>query len=682
MVNWGDPAGAQPGGEDSTAGEVIVKDAENVTRTLSHNVSSSAVRTRYDPRLERVEVALTQEIDADYMRVDFGGDATARARLNEKGDRVVLGSSDLWLSGEAEDLTRQLYAEGAFEGGPGGFSGVSYGDEVNVTVSAVEEGVGEVVFEETETLGHGEVNAQVDYLFDSTENQLRVVYASNVNADHVDVTFSLGGNISKVRLHNPGDEARISSDYGKVETLGSAENLMRKEIADAVRQYDRYRDEEVNLSDVADEAGGALSDVGSYDDIQNQIDSLKSQSSLSDEQQSRLSALMEARRELRVTEAGSLSLEELKETYLDYVGQVEEMDDVDSFDSLLNDNVFDNDVLSEQGQFLTDDDDNIPDVSQSYDRPTRGELLSVRAVAKVEREVAPSGIRRRAGVQTEVLDVSGEFRDGGYTELGGSVNGDPITVTSESSGFSDGSTVSETVGSLDTEAIADRVAEAANRLRADTSGYTPELERTHGMDKAAQEHADRMENNIDESEEINAIRSGDIPADTNERNRIQRYIRNAATACHTGGETNSLYTQGSYVALTDDVEGIIERTSVSTTTVNTESMAPVTVPNYALPLSEAYIYDAWTAGGENVAAFSYTSLVESGAIDRNASTAEVADAILESPDDIPEDAPEYDGLLDRGSFTDTMTDSSYEHHGIGVAVDDDTGVIYVTQSFC
>ncbi|MFP4189123.1 MAG: hypothetical protein ACLFR5_06940, partial [Halobacteriales archaeon] len=211
MVNWGDPAEAQPGGENSTAGDVIVKDAENVSRSLSHNVSSSAVQTRYNPRLERVEVELTRDIDADYVRVDFAGDTTARARLNEEGDRVVLSSSDLWVGGEAEDMTRELYAQDDFEGGPGGFAGVSYGDEVNVTASAVEDGTGEVVFQETETLGHGEVNAQVDYLFDSAENQVRVVYASNVNADHVDVSFTLGDdNISKVRLHEPGDEARIS----------------------------------------------------------------------------------------------------------------------------------------------------------------------------------------------------------------------------------------------------------------------------------------------------------------------------------------------------------------------------------------------------------------------------------------------------------------------------------------
>jgi hypothetical protein len=184
------------------------------------------------------------------------------------------------------------------------------------------------------------------------------------------------------------------------------------------------------------------------------------------------------------------------------------------------------------------------------------------------------------------------------------------------------------------------------------------------MDNAAQEHADRMENNINEDEELDSIRSGSVPAETDERNRIQRYVRNAATACHTGGGANSAYTQGSYVALTDDVEGIIEDAGTAYTRVNAEGMAPVTVPNYALPLSEAYIYDSWTAGDENVAAYVYSDLVNG-----TASSTEVADEIVSR-------------MTENGEFAGTMTDSSYEHQGVGVSVDEDTGVIYVTQSFC
>ncbi|MCX2818398.1 hypothetical protein EGH25_03400 [Haladaptatus sp. F3-133] len=674
IVNWGDPAEAQPGGEDSTAGEVIVKDAENVTRTLSHNVSSSAIRTRYDPRLERVEVALTQSIDADYMRVDFAGDTTARARLNEEGDRAVLGSSDLWLGGEAEDLTRELYRQGAFEGGPGGFAGASYGDTVNITVSAVDGGVGEVVFQETETIGHGEVNAQVDYLFDSSQNQVRVVYASNVNADYVDVTFRLGGdNISKVRLHNPGDEARISSDYGKTDTLGTAENRMYEEIKDAVQQYDRYRNEDTNFSEIADDAGGALSGIGGYDGIIDELDGLRA-GSMSKEEQKRFDALLDARRDLRVTESGDLSLEEITRTYLEYTGQVQETDDIDDFDSVLDDSVFDDDLLSNAGTFLTDgnggddDDDNgnndIPEISQMYDRPERGELLSIQAVAKVAARTSPSGYRQRGGSSTEVLDVSGEISDDGYTEIGGVAGGDPITLPSESTGFVGENGVSSAVGSLDTETVARRVATAANRLREDESGYTPQLESTHGIEKAAQEHADRMENNINEQEELNSIRSGGVPAQTDRRNRIQRYVRNAATVCYSGTETHSLYTPGSYVTLTNNAEGVVERAGVSTTTVNAEGMAPVTVPNYALPLYEAYIYNEWSHGGENTAAYVYSDLVNG-----TASTSEVADAVVER-------------MTDKNSFVNEMTDSSYRHQGVGVSVAEDTGVIYVTQSFC
>jgi hypothetical protein len=263
-----------------------------------------------------------------------------------------------------------------------------------------------------------------------------------------------------------------------------------------------------------------------------------------------------------------------------------------------------------------------------------------------------------------VLDVSGEFSDDGYTELGGEVGGDSITLPSESGGFAEGNGVGSAVESIDAQVVADRVAEAANRLRADAPGYTPELERTHGMDNAAQEHADRMENNINEDEELDSIRSGSVPAETDERNRIQRYVRNAATACHTGGGANSAYTQGSYVALTDDVEGIIEDAGTAYTRVNADGMAPVTVPNYALPLSEAYIYDSWTAGDENVAAYVYSDLVNG-----TASSTEVADEIVSR-------------MTENGEFAGTMTDSSYEHQGVGVSVDEDTGVIYVTQSFC
>lgn len=676
MVNWGDPAVGQPGGEDSTTGEVIVKDAENVTRTLSHNVSSSAVQTRYNPRLERVEVSLTEDIEADHMRVDFGGDATARARLNQQGDRVVLSSSGIYVAGEAEDMTRELYAQGNFEGGPGGFAGVSYGDTVNVTVSAVEEGVGEVVFQETETLGHGEVNAQVDYLFDSTQNEIRVVYASNVNADYVDVTFSLGGNISKVRLHNPGDEARISSDYPKTETVGTAENLMYEEIEEAVQRYDDYRNEDTNFSEIADDAGGALSGIGGYDGIIDELNSLRS-TSMSPEEEKRFNKLLDARRELRVTESGELSLQDITKTYLDYTGQVKDMDDVDNLDSVLSDSVFDEGLLSTEGRNLltdggNDDDDgddngggDIPDLSQMYERPERGELLSIQAVAKVAPRASPSGYRQRGGSSTEVLDVSGEISSDGYTEIGDTVSGEPITLPSESSGFAGGNGISEQAESLDTETVAQSVATATNSLRADEPGYTPQLETTYGMEKAAQEHADRMENNIDEDEELNSIRSGGVPAQTNGRNRIQRYVRNAATACHAGtAEPHSLYTPGSYVSLTNNVEGIVERAGTSTTTVNAEGIAPVTVPNYALPLYEAYIYDEWREGGENVAAYVYTDLVNG-----SASSTEVADAIVER-------------MTDKRSFVNTMTESSYEHQGVGVSVAKDTGVIYVTQSFC
>ncbi|MFP4175048.1 MAG: hypothetical protein ACLFSW_04640, partial [Halobacteriales archaeon] len=243
------------------------------------------------------------------------------------------------------------------------------------------------------------------------------------------------------------------------------------------------------------------------------------------------------------------------------------------------------------------------------------------------------------------------------------VEEDTIEVPSESGDVSEDD-AEDAVESLDTEAVADRVTEAANRLRADASGYNPELERTHSMDKAASEHAETMENNINEDEELDSIRSGDVPAQTSERNRKQRYIRNAATACHTGGGSNSLYTQGSYVTLTDDVEGTIDRTGTSTTTVNAEGMAPVTVPNYALPLSEAYIYDSWKAGGEINAAYAYDDLVNG-----TASSSEVADDVV-------------DRMTENDSFVDTMTESSYEHQGVGVAVDEDAGVVYVTQSFC
>jgi uncharacterized protein YkwD len=337
------------------------------------------------------------------------------------------------------------------------------------------------------------------------------------------------------------------------------------------------------------------------------------------------------------------------------------MGDVDDLDSLLDNNVFDEDVLSSRGNFL-DDSDDIPDVSQRYDRPTRGDLLSIEAVAKVAPSESSRGVQRRGGSETTVLDVSGELNDDGYTELGGSVGGDTITLPSESSGLDAGG--GTTVDSLDTETVADRLAAVTNQRRAEESGYVPELERTHGMDKAAQEHADRMENNIDEGEEVNSVRSGAVPATTRDRSRKQRYVRNAATACHTGGGANSIYTKGSYVALTDEVEGIIERRGTSTTTVNAEGMAPVTVPNYALPLYETYVYDSWKAGGEINEAYVYSDLVNG-----TASSAEVADALT-------------DRLTDAPEFSDTALESSYRSQGVGVSFDDDTGVIYVTQSFC
>jgi hypothetical protein len=679
MVNWGDPAEAQPGGEDSTAGEVIVEDAENVTRTVSHDVSSSTVRTRYDAQNEYVEVELTEDIESDYMLVDFGGDATARARLNEKGDRAVIGTDGLYVGGEAEDRTRDLYREGSFEGGPGGFAGVSYGDEVTVTASVVEDGATETVYEETQVLGHGEVNAQVDYLFDSTENAVRVVLASNENADHVDVEFSMGGTIAEARLHEPGDEVRLYANRPKLETIGAAEDLTTRNLSEAVERYDEYKNTDFNLSEIADEAGGVFEDVDDYDDIQGEINQLTDQieplsqkaangqlSESESEELDRLrddrSRLLQARQELLISESGSTSLQELKRVYLEYAGQVKETDDIDDFDSVLDDDIFDEDFLSARGNFIEDPD---VDVQRQYDRPDRDEILDITAEAKIASSETASGIRQRGGTKTTVLDVSGAIRSDGYVELGEEVQTETIELPSNGGSETDEET-EMTGADIDAEAVAERLHDSLKEMRQNGQDgfYSAELEETYQLTSSAQQHSETLLNNINEEAELRSIRSGEVPAQPSERNTIQRHMRSGATACHTGNPSSpALYTEGSYVSLTEDVEGTIERAGTTSTRINAEGMAPITVPNYALPLYEAYVYDAWS-GEDNVAAFVLDDLV-----DGDATETEVAEAIA-------------DRWSERDGFVESTTNSEHRYQGVGVAVDEETGVIYVTQSLC
>jgi len=670
---------------------------EDVGTDVSTGVSSDAIRTRYDPDRERVGVALTQDVEADYLLVDFGGESTALARLNEAGDRAVLTRNSFHVGGEAEDLTRELYAGQLGEGGVGGLSGVEYGEEVEITVRAVEGGVEEVVHEESRVLGHGEVNAKVEYLFDSTENTVRVVLAENVNADYVDVDVTMpgSGTISKFRLHEVGDEARIYADRPGVETYGAAEDLIHEGLTQAVENREEHRSGELTFDELVEQASESeekhnifrklsntgrpdvdvASVLGSADEVSDIRDELQrtenrlGRNSIGDQEKRRLThraqLLRRMVRELTYTEAEELTLPEVNGLFLKYNGQVSEPDDINEYVDVLEEDVFGSDLEVTGTNVDTIDSST---VEGQYETPARDELVNIQAVAHIEPRNTDSGLQTRGGLETTVLDATGEIRSGGYVEVGEETEEEEesIELPSESTDYGELGENESAAASLNTDRVADLVHDSLSQKRAEESLVSQEFETSYQLQRSAQELSGTLLNNIREEDELGSLRSGEAPAQPTQRNTATRHIRNGAKECQTGSFTFR-YGEGSPAMLSLDatdggasVEGEVERAGITSTRINADFASPVTVPNYALPLVGT---SSWR-GTDNVEAFVYEDLADEGATEQ-----EVANAIV-------------DRLTSNDAYMGTTTDTSYNHQGIGVSVDDQTGVIYVTQSVC
>lgn len=153
-----------------------------------------------------VDVQITEQGEADYFEIEITGDAKARGRLYRQGDRFRLTPYDVETVRNAEDLTTWRSES---------FNGAQLGDLITVTVRASVDGVSTVVHERTDYLGPSQVDADLNYLFDETNNRIRVILSDSGNADHVRVRFeggSGGGTMAEGILEDPGDELVLATD--------------------------------------------------------------------------------------------------------------------------------------------------------------------------------------------------------------------------------------------------------------------------------------------------------------------------------------------------------------------------------------------------------------------------------------------------------------------------------------
>ena len=152
-----------------------------------------------------VDVRITEQGEADYFEVEITGDAHAQGRLYRRGDLFRLNPYEVQAIKNAEDLTRWRSDR---------FNGAQLGDRITVTVRASIDGVSTVVHERTDYLGPSEVEADLNYIFDETNNKVRVILTDPGNADHVKVRFEEAGDDDEKAvgtLEEPGDELVIAN---------------------------------------------------------------------------------------------------------------------------------------------------------------------------------------------------------------------------------------------------------------------------------------------------------------------------------------------------------------------------------------------------------------------------------------------------------------------------------------
>jgi len=608
---------------------------------------------------------------------------------------------------ESQQATEDVEVESTSDTQVESTEGSGTQEQIGNETGALSGGGGDgVVYNEVRTLGQTDINADVDYLFDDGKDQVRVVLARKGNADFVDVEFRLANDrIAVARLHEVGDEVRLSAHQPGLETRGNAENLVRSETARALRiinQERNYNDGDIELDTVASEIGDPASgvpgvrvrDIDDVDDIEREINRLEDRldgnigSARSSRIQRALSELREANRDLTVTSSESVSLREVRRVVSEYVGTVNDNDDIEVyrdtleeiFDSIEGDDSSDVDLyqrIPRSNTQIADDEEELLDlVDAQYSRPAPDDLVGVVAVAKIEPTFTSSGIRTGPGTESEILNTAGKISAaGGVGEdedlrtFGGDTTvsvpgGAERVVTSDENTTADAQAI-DSLASIDTDRVESMVHEAIKARRDDADFFAGDLETTYQMSRAATEYSETLVRNV--RADLSSIRSGAVPSEsTADTNRIQRYVRNGATVCLANTDDSS-YTSGDRVLLTDNplggdgTSGIVMSTSSTSTRISIDYGAPVLVPNYALPFYNTNEY--WKAGEENVAAFTYDEIASGGEITER----DVADTVVDYWTE---------------EYEESSMDSSYDHQGIGVAVDEDRGVVYVTQSLC
>ncbi|MFW5930042.1 MAG: hypothetical protein ACOCT0_06480 [Halobacteriota archaeon] len=605
-------------------------------------VDSGYVDVDFDAERERVVVQLRQEVPGERVEVDFGGTATARGYLYEPGDTLVLDTERLVARGEAEDGTRDLYADSGGEGGAGGFSGVEYGEEVLVTARAVDGDDDQVIFDNSEwsledrTLGDSDVEAGVDYLVDEGSEEFVIAYTSNVNADFVDVEITHDGrDVGYARLNSVGDEVRMISDTPFLETRGKAENLLATELEEELDEV-----HEDFLDDWEDER----EDV--KEDYREEIDEASATRhwDLREERDRKLNEINSERSDFEdeLDRARSMGRS------VEYADRLD--DDYEAVDELPG--WASGDVEDDLQSALSWADD------QFY-RPTSDDMFEVSVTAHIAPRTTSTGSEVRGGQQSPVSPFPAqlEMSSDGFVEVENASENNTsaaVDLGPTELGGSNESDVGE-YADVDEDAVAREVrslieAERADRDRAEG------LSADRALGDVAQEYADTLARNIDLQAHTGDVESDSLPSRASLRNRVERMSRNGATTCHKDSGDYP-FSRGDEVDLTNDESGEVTRTGILTTTVSTASDRQ-TVRNY-------HLYDIvgdWHEGAENVAGVT------------------------------PSEADEYDGSVEErvaaaavdswsGDRLQTYLSSSYDHNGIGVSSTDE-GVVYVVNDLC
>ncbi len=621
-----------------------VNETSSVEETV--DLDEGYVSATYDDSYERVKVELTRMPgDADRVEVDFGGTATAKAALYEPGDEVVLTSEKLITRGGAEDMSRQLYSPS----GQGGFSGVKYGETVEVAARAVSADSRTLVYEEERVLGADEVQANVEYFFDSGRDEVVIVYASNVNADYLDASIQYDGTtVAEARLNEPGDEVRMSADTPFLHTSGKAENLMATELEENVEEH-RSEFEELH-EEARYEFRMAVRSNFEYptpgmsksdrEERQRQLHQLQRAADDVHEEFDELESLGDSVEHLDRADGGNGDTEELSD-YQETVNDLaDDWDNTDDFTDVGN---------GEVGDLESDVDSDLSTTTNQFKRPDEDEIMTVEVTAHVAPKTTRSGVRVRGGTESEILSYQGALRSDGYSE---SVNG-TVDLRTREVMDSGGSDDAGTYASLDTEAVADRVRSILNQEAEDTELQST-FERSSNLDRAAEENSERLASNVDLQAHMTDVESGELPAASSRENRVARMSRHAATSC-AGATDEYPFNVGDVVQLTDDETGEVTHIASSATSFRMADDTRHRVSNYLL-------YDltsAWRSGGENVAAVTPDEAEAHGG-----GVEGVADAAVEE-------------FQDSGGWM----DGSFDTHGVGVTTTEQ-GVVYVTRTMC